>query len=169
MLSECVAVPDGVAMGAQIKAWRHEIDRLWSAPALDYREAAAFVAEVARSEEPALREAASQALPNLRHACLKTADRMVKALARRRFGAVRDVLHALTAPRFGKRQSVDEPMTPEEHYRRLLGLPSGRRLYGPEIHQAYKRAAKTVHPDAGGSERAFQELSAARDALMKAL
>jgi len=156
-------------MGAQIKAWKHEIDRLWSAPALDYREAASFAAEMARSEEPALRAAASQALPNLRHACLETADRMVEALARRRFGAVRDVLHALTAPRFGKRQSVGEPMTPEDHYRQLLGLPSGRRLYGPEIHQAYKRAAKTVHPDAGGSERAFHELSAARDALMKGL
>jgi hypothetical protein len=26
-----------------------------------------------------------------------------------------------------------------------------------------------VHPDGGGSERAFLELSAARDALMKAL
>jgi hypothetical protein len=94
---------------------------------------------------------------------------MVRALARRRFGAVRDALHALAAPRFGKRRSAGEMMTPEEHHRRLLGLPSGRRLYGPEIHQAYKRAAKIVHPDAGGSERAFHELSAARDALMKAL
>ena len=60
-------------------------------------------------------------------------------------------------------------MTPEEHYRRLLGLPLGRRLFGPEIHQAYKRAAKTTHPDGGGNARAFHELSAARDALMKAL
>ena len=156
-------------MDAQTNAWKREIDRLWSAPALDYREAVSFVAEMARSEEPALRAVASQALPNLRHACLKTADRMTRALARRRFGAVRDALHALTAPRFGKRQSGGETMTPEEHCRRLLGLPLGRRLYGPEIHQAYKRAAKAVHPDAGGSERAFHEVSAARDALMKAL
>ena len=92
-------------MDAQIKAWKREIDRLWSAAALDYREAASFAAEMARSEEPALREAASQALPNLRDACLKTADRMTKALARRRLGAVRDALHALAAPRFGKRRS----------------------------------------------------------------
>jgi hypothetical protein len=96
---------------------------------------------------------------------------MTRALARRRFGAVRDALHALAAPRFGKRRSADEieMMTPEEHHRRLLGLPLDRRLFGPEIHRAYKRVAKTVHPDAGGSERAFLELSAARDALMKAL
>ena len=53
--------------------------------------------------------------------------------------------------------------------RRLLGLPFGRRLFGPEIKEAYKQAAKTVHPDAGGSNRAFLDLSEARDALMKAL
>jgi len=156
-------------MDAQAKAWKGEIDRLWSAPAFDYRQAVSLAAEIARSEDPALRAAASQALPNLRYACLKTADRMVKDVARRRFGAVRDALHALAAPRFGKRRGADEMMTPEEHNRRLLGLPLDRRLFGPEIHQAYKRAAKTVHPDAGGSERAFLELSAARDALMKAL
>jgi curved DNA-binding protein CbpA len=49
----------------------------------------------------------------------------------------------------------------------MLGLPCGRRLYGPEIREAYKRAAKTMHPDGGGSEQAFRELSAARDALLK--
>jgi len=78
---------------------------------------------------------------------------------------VRDV-HALSAPRFGKRGSV-EMLSPDEQNRRVRGLPLGGRLYGPEIQQAYKRAAKTVHPDAGGSERAFQKLSAARDALLK--
>jgi len=48
-----------------------------------------------------------------------------------------------------------------------VGLPLGRRLFGPEINQAYKRAAKTAHPDAGGNEREFLELSKARDALMR--
>jgi curved DNA-binding protein CbpA len=46
-------------------------------------------------------------------------------------------------------------------------LPLGRRLSGVEIHRAYKRVAKSAHPDAGGSAHEFQELSAARDALMK--
>lgn len=153
-------------MDRQTKAWKHQIDRLWSAPALDYRAAALFAAEVARSDEPALRAAAAQALPNLRHACLKTADRMTKALAQRRLGTVRDALHALDAPRFGKRREMPSA---EEHYRRVLGLPLAGRLDATEIHQAYKRAAKTKHPDAGGNERAFHELSTARDALMKAL
>jgi hypothetical protein len=81
---------------------------------------------------------------------------------------VRDALHTLTAPRFGKRGDADR-ITPEDHYRRLLGLPLGRRLFGPEIKEAYKRVAKTAHPDAGGSQRDFLELSAARDALLKQL
>ena len=55
----------------------------------------------------------------------------------------------------------------DECNRRMLGLPPGRRLYGPEIREAYKRAAKTLHPDVGGSEREFLALSAARDALLK--
>jgi hypothetical protein len=156
-------------MDAQAQEWKGAVDRLWSATALDYRQAAQLVAEMARSEEPRLQQAASQALPSLRSASLRDAERRTRDLARRRLGAVRDVLHALTAPRFGKRGHAAEALTPEEHYRRMLGLPLGRRLFGPEINQAYKRAAKKVHPDTGGSERDFLELSAARDALMKAL
>jgi hypothetical protein len=148
--------------------WKRTIDRLWSAAAIDYRQAALLAAEMARqSKDRALEHAASQALPSLRAACLKGADRRARDLARRRLGAIRDVLHALDAPRFGKRRSVEDVPPPEERHRRVLGLPPGRRLFGPEIHQAYKRAAKTMHPDAGGSEQAFLELSAARDALMK--
>jgi hypothetical protein len=89
---------------------------------------------------------------------------MSRNLARRRFGAIRDALHALDAPRFGKRVSVPAP---EQQHRRLLGLPSERHLSDPEIQQGYKRAAKRLHPDAGGSDREFTELSAARDALIK--
>ena len=40
----------------------------------------------------------------------------------------------------------------------MVGLPSGRRLFGPEIQQAYKRVAKKVHPDVGGSEHASESL-----------
>jgi curved DNA-binding protein CbpA len=46
-------------------------------------------------------------------------------------------------------------------------LPLGRRLARAEIHRAYKRAAKTAHPDVGGNARDFLALSAAREALMK--
>ncbi|HEX2216687.1 MAG TPA: hypothetical protein VHG27_08370 [Xanthobacteraceae bacterium] len=146
------------------------VERLWSAPAFDHRQAAVLTAEIAReSAEPTLRQRAAQALPSLRAACAKSADRRTKDVAQRRFGAVRDCLHVLTAPRFGRRDRGARALTPDERHRQLLGLPLGRRLFGPEINHAYKQAAKKVHPDAGGSERAFLELSAARDALMKSL
>jgi len=157
-------------MDAQLKGWKLAVERLWSAPAFDHRQAALLAAEIAReSNEPSLQQRAAQALPSLRAACVKSAGRQAKNIAQRRFGVLRDCLHALDAPRFGKRRSADELPTPDERHRRMLGLPFGRRLYGPEINQAYKQAAKKVHPDAGGDPRAFVELSAARDALMKRL
>ena len=57
-------------------------------------------------------------------------------------------------------------LTPEERYREMLGLPLGVRLAATEIHQAFRRSAKRMHPDAGGDAHAFLALSAARDALM---
>jgi hypothetical protein len=156
-------------MNRQLGEWKINLERIWSAAAPDYREAARLVADIARgSDEAALREAATQALPSLRNASLKGADRSAKELARRRLSIMRDALHVSTAPRFGKRGGADpRPLAPEERHRQLLGLPFGRRLSSAEITQGYKRAAKTIHPDGGGNAREFQELSAARDALMK--
>jgi hypothetical protein len=154
-------------MDRQLKSWKLAVDRFWSATAPDYREAARVVAEIAASgAEPSLRQAAAQALPSLRNAMLKTSDRGARDLARRRLSFVRDALHVLTTPRFGKRGTAPV-LTPQEHYRQMLGLPLGRRLAAAEIHQAYKRSAKTAHPDCGGNGQEFRELSAARDALMK--
>lgn len=155
-------------MTTHAKDWKFAVERLWTARTIDFRAAAQLAAEIAReSNDPTLRQAAAQALPFLRGAALKGADRRTRELAQRRLGDIRNVLHALTAPRFGRRGIAAEPLTADERYRRMLGLPSGRRLFGPEIKEAYKRAAKTMHPDTGGSEQAFRELSAARDALMK--
>jgi hypothetical protein len=152
-------------MEMQHKHWKRDTDRLWSASAFDVRQAAELAAEIARhGADEGSRQAAAQALPSLRGACLKSADQISRNVARRRFGAIRDALHALDAPRFGKRASVPAP---EQQHRRLLGLPPDQRLAESEIQQGYKRAAKRLHPDAGGSDREFAELSAARDALMK--
>jgi hypothetical protein len=152
-------------MELQQKQWKRDTDRLWSASPFDIREAASLAAEIARhGADEGLRQAAAQALPSLRGACLKTSDQISRNVARRRFGAIRDVLHAPEVPRFGKRAAVPAP---EQQHRRLLGLPPGRHLSEPEIQQGYKRAAKRLHPDAGGSAREFTELAAARDALMK--
>jgi hypothetical protein len=152
-------------MEMQHKNWKHAADRLSAASPFDVREAAALAAEIARhGADERLRQAAAQALPSLRGACLKTSDQMSRNIARRRFGAIRDALHALDAPSFGKRAAV--PASEQQH-RRVLGLPPERQLSDPEIQQGYKRAAKRLHPDAGGSAREFTELSAARDALMR--
>jgi len=154
-------------MDRQLSEWKLGVERIWSAAAPDYAEAARLAADIARaSEEAILRQAATQALPILRTASAN-ADPITRDAARRRLGVIREVLRTLNAPQFGKRETDPKPLAPGERYRQMLGLPLGRRLSGPEIHQAYKRVAKRVHPDAGGNARDFQELSAAREALMK--
>jgi hypothetical protein len=156
-------------MDRHLSDWKHSIERIWSASAPDYGEAACLAAEISRAgEEAMLRQAAAQALPILRSAAPEAADRSIHDAARRRLGVIREVLHTLTTPQFGKRQDPAKLLTPEECHRQLLGLPLGRRLSGAEIHRAYKRVAKSAHPDAGGSAQRFLELSEARDALMQA-
>ena len=155
-------------MDRQLLEWKLDADALWSAAAPDYRAAERLAADIARaSEDPQLRRTATLALPSLRTASLEDADIGSRELAWQRVGAMRDVLHARDPPRFGKRGNAPPPSTLSDRHRQMLGLPLGRRLSGPEIHQAYKRAAKKAHPDGGGNTRKFQELSAARDALMK--
>jgi hypothetical protein len=155
-------------MDRQLGKWKLDVERIWSAAAPDYREAARLAAHIAAaSAEALLRQAAMQALPILRSASDENADRITTNAARCRLGVVREVLHTLTTPRFGRRQIPVKPLGPEQRYRQLLGLPLDCRLTGAEIHRAYKRAAKTAHPDGGGSVSKFQALSAARDALMK--
>jgi hypothetical protein len=157
-----------LAMDRQLMEWKLGVEALWLANTLDYREAERLAADIATtSTDPALRPAAAQALPSLRNASLENADRSTQLEARRRLGAIRDLLCALDTQRFGRRGVAAKPRTPEERYRQLLGLPLGRRLAPSEIHQAYKRAAKTAHPDAGGNARKFLALSAAQEALMK--
>ncbi len=155
-------------MDTQLFEWKLAADRIWSAAAPDYLEAARLVAEMAgTSQDTILRQAATQALPILRSAAAEGADRTTRAAARRRLGIIVAVLHTLTAPRFGRRPTGLDRPTSEQRYRQLLGLPLGRPLSGAEIHRAYKRVAKRAHPDAGGSAREFLELTAARDVLMK--
>jgi hypothetical protein len=155
-------------MDRQLLEWKLDVERLWSAATLDYREAKRLAAEIAAgSRDAMLRPAAVQALPALRTASLEGADRSTRDEAWRRFGAIRDVLQALDAARFGRRGVAPKPLSPEDRHRQILGLPLGRRLARSEIHQAYKRAAKTAHPDAGGNAREFLALSAAQEALMK--
>ena len=155
-------------MDSKLNEWQLEVERIWQAAAPDWREAARLADVMARtSGEVILRQAATQALPILRHAAAEAADAGITEAARRRLGIIREVLHSLLTPRFGRRDIPLSTLAPEEIHRQVLGLPLGRRLSAPEIHRAWKRAAKSAHPDAGGSVQAFQALSAARDALIK--
>jgi hypothetical protein len=155
-------------MDAQLKKWEFWIDRLLSSAAIDWHEATRLALDIASAaSDDTLRHAASQGLPSLRNAALWAADDAAREAARRRLGVIREALHEVSAPRFGRRDATPKTLTAEERYRQLLGLPLDRRLNAPEIHQAFKRAAKAAHPDTGGNAQAFLELSTARDALMK--
>jgi hypothetical protein len=154
-------------MDSKLREWTRALERVRSADEPDYDEATRLVSEIVRaSREAILRQAASQALPILRNAARDSADPRVAKAARRRLGIVLDVLHDLTTPKFGAREMTPKPLTVEERARKMLGLPLGRHLAGAEIHRAFRHAAKSMHPDAGGSETAFLELAAARDTLM---
>ena len=154
-------------MDSKLREWQLDIERIWQAAAPDWGEAARLVDVMARTGEVLLRQAAAQALPILRHAAAQSADPAIADAARRRLGIIREVLHTLTTPQFGRRETPARRPTPEQCHRQLLGLPLDRRLSAPEIHRAWKRAARTAHPDAGGSTQAFQALSAAREALIR--
>jgi hypothetical protein len=153
-------------MDKRLRDWKAGIERLLWAP--DFGGAAELASDIAsHSDDATLRQAAAQALPALRHAALEGGDRAAASAARRRLAILHEALDTLVFPRFGQRAAMPKLLTVEEQHRQMLGLPEGRRLSAPEIHQAFKHAAKTVHPDAGGSAQAFLELSAARDALIR--
>jgi hypothetical protein len=154
-------------MDRHLGEWKHAVDRLWQAEGPDWTEVAHLVDAIAAAGEvDDLRHAASQAMPSIRNAAANPQDRMTGVVARRRLGVVREVLHKLTTPKFGRRGMETKPLTADERYRQMLGLPLDGRLAAAEIHQAFRRSAKRVHPDAGGDAHAFLALAAARDALM---
>jgi hypothetical protein len=153
-------------MDRHVGEWKHAVDRFWQAEGPDWSEVAHVVAAIAtEAEEADLRNAATQAQPSIRNAANNPQDHMTRVVARRRLGVIRDVLHGLTTPKFGRR-GAEKILSPEERYREMLGLPLDGRLAPTEIHRAFRRTAKLMHPDAGGDAHAFLALSAARDALM---
>ena len=158
-----------MAMDQQLRDWKLAVERLFAADAPDWPEVFRLVTSISStSDNPTLRLAALQSMPSLRNATSRWADGEARLVARRRLAIVLEVLNTLSTPQFGRRGIAAKSLTPEERYRQLLGLPLGRYLAATEIHRAFKLAAKTAHPDGGGSERAFLELAAARDVLMKA-
>ncbi|WFU43040.1 J domain-containing protein [Bradyrhizobium sp. CB82] len=151
----------------RIESWKLALERLRTAHTVDWDEAGRLAAEIARvSTDTTLRQAAEQAIPILRQAAHDGEAHDITVAAQRRLGVVLEVIHGLTAPRFGRRNAPPKKLTSEERARRTLGLPLAVQLTCDDIHQAYRRLAKTMHPDRGGSEQAFLDLAAARDVLI---
>src|SRR5258708_32354827 len=100
-------------MDRQLSEWRLGVERICSAAAPDYAEAARLAADIARtSEETILRQAATQALPILRAASANNPDPVTRDAARRRLGVISDVLHTLGTQQSGKRERSSEPRAP---------------------------------------------------------
>jgi hypothetical protein len=55
----------------------------------------------------------------------------------------------------------------DSEYRALLELSSEGELTAIEINSAFRRLAKTTHPDAGGDHDSYCRLTEARDALLE--
>ena len=154
-------------MNEQLQYWKMAVERLVSGGEIEWPEAARLANEIAgHAPDALLRQAARQAIPILRNAAQGVTDPSVALGARRRLLVLFDVLQQKAAPRFGMRRARPKPLSAEEHARKLLQLPLGTSLALPEIRQAFRRAAKMVHPDVGGSEEAFRELIAAQEMLM---
>jgi hypothetical protein len=150
----------------RLESWKLALERLRSSDSSDWAEAVRLVAEIVRmSPDATLRQAAEQALPVLRQA-IDNDDRNVALAAQRRVGVILEVVHDLTAPRFGRRNSMPKKLSSEDRARKVLGLPLAVQLTCDDINQAYRRAAKGMHPDQGGSAEAFIDLAAARDILI---
>ena len=51
--------------------------------------------------------------------------------------------------------------------REILNLPADGALKPSDINAAFRRLAKTAHPDAGGSDELYRRIAQARDALLE--
>ncbi|QIO32062.1 J domain-containing protein [Bradyrhizobium sp. 1(2017)] len=153
-------------MMERLETWKLALERQRAAQSADWAEAGRIVAEIVRmSMDVTLRQAAEQALPVLRQA-VDNDDHSVTLAAQRRVGVVLEVIHDLSAPRFGRRNAMPKKLSSEDRARKVLGLPLAVQLTCEDINQAYRRAAKGMHPDHGGSAEAFIDLAAARDILI---
>ncbi|MBP0109531.1 MULTISPECIES: J domain-containing protein [Bradyrhizobium] len=153
-------------MMERLDSWKLALERLRSAHSPDWAEAGRLLAEIARmSGDLTLRQAAEQALPVLRQA-VDNDEHGVMLAAQRRLGVVLDVVHDLSVPRFGRRNAMPKQLSSEDRARKMLGLPLAVQLTCEEINRAYRRAAKGLHPDQGGSADAFIDLADARDILI---
>jgi hypothetical protein len=59
------------------------------------------------------------------------------------------------------------PEFDDTEHRETLNLPMQGALEPSQIKSAFRRLAKTAHPDAGGSDKSYRSIVEARDALLR--
>ncbi len=165
---------DGISMDANRERLRLRAETLQPSQSESWGDVADLLTEIiSTTADMELKALARQTLPSVRAAAVPKSDLYWSEVAERRFEAVRQELNKKVARPFGRRLGIPEVTVDSPHSdnasRALLGLPANRHLFGPEIRQAYRRAAATAHPDAGGNNETFMSLVAARDALLSRL
>lgn len=65
-----------------------------------------------------------------------------------------------------RRQLFRLDVEDEQEHRETLNLPLAGPLQPAEINSAFRRLAKTAHPDAGGTSEDYHRITEARDALL---
>lgn len=55
----------------------------------------------------------------------------------------------------------------DQEHREVLNLPMEGALKPSEINAAFRRLAKTAHPDAGGADEDYRRIAEARDSLLQ--
>jgi hypothetical protein len=68
--------------------------------------------------------------------------------------------------RYNKKKHSESKLTSQKEHRELLCLPLDGVLEAVQIKTAFRKLAKTAHPDVGGSHENFVLISRARDILL---
>ena len=98
----------------------------------------------------------------LRHGRIETGDFVILSPARWR----EDQVELRMQARERRRAGAAPPPSSERRHRELLELPERENLSAARINAAFRRLAKSAHPDAGGNDALFRALTEARDALL---
>jgi hypothetical protein len=142
-------------MDSKLRQWQLDIERIWQAAAPDWREAARLAVVMARTGGDRCAAGRPRALP----ICAYRGGSADPGIARPR-GASDHQCCMSCHPSSAGATSAEAPALEE---RTGCARPAARPpTVAPEIHRARKRAAKSAHPDAGGSAWHLT-LSAARE------
>lgn len=94
-------------------------------------------------------------------------DRLREESLEKRAKAQREMFEELNRANARRQRGMGMGGIDERAMRELLCLPMDGHLEVTQIKAAYKKVAKTAHPDVGGSHEVFVEIAQARDTLVE--